>query len=159
VDIYLMRTSATEGNGAHLSPLGRQLARAIGHKIRTGFAPRFSHFVSSAAPCCVQSAELFAERTDYLGIIEIWPELGGGVPEPLLAKRILALGHLGTVTAAHNAIVLVGDEPWLSALGAVLVGRPTFPQLMHAQISMVSGGQPAWFFRPDAAAQAPLLVA
>ena len=51
------------------------------------------------------------------------------------------------------------DEPLLSALGAFLVGRPTFPPLVHSQVSIIKDRKPAWCFRPGEVGRSLLLVA
>jgi phosphohistidine phosphatase SixA len=158
MDIYLLRPGSAIIEGAHLSAAGRQWTRAIGHKACAAFRPAFSHVVASQLPACVQSAELFAERAEYLGIVEIWPELGFGVPAQIAASKIAALPQTHK-TSGDIALLVVTDEPALSALGAALIGRQTFPQSNPAQLSLIQRGAPIWFFRADAEAQAPLLVA
>ena len=44
-------------------------------------------------------------------------------------------------------------------LGAFLVGRPTFPPLVHAQVSVIRDRQPAWCMRPGEMGKSLLLVA
>lgn len=155
---YLLRKGHSEG--AHLSHEGRQSIRAIGTKIAKAFAPDYAYVVVSPEPSCVQSAEIFAERTSYLGVIEVWRELAVGVPAEVLGKRIAALGKDATQRGiAEPCVLVVGEEPWLSGLGAALIGRPTFPPPVYAQVSVIVNGRPTWFFRHSAEAHAPLLVA
>jgi phosphohistidine phosphatase SixA len=135
---------------AFLSLEGRQLVRAIGNKIRLDEEPSFDRILTSPLPACVQTAELFADRVDYVGVVEILPSLAGGVPPQVLAPTVLERG---------SRVALVGDEPHLSAIGAFLVGRPTFPPLMHAQISVIQDRKPAWCLRPGDLARSLLLVA
>ena len=98
----------------------------------------------------MQTAELFADRVDYVGIIEVLPALSNNVPPQVIAPLLLARG---------SSIVVVGDEPSLSNLGAFLIGRPTFPPLMHAQVSVIRDRQPAWCLRPGEITRQLLLVA
>jgi phosphohistidine phosphatase SixA len=149
VDLALLRMSLATDEG-HLSLEGRQIVRALGNRIRLNEEPSFDRFVTSAAPAAVQTAELFADRVDYIGVIEVLPALSGAVPPDVAAKQLLSRGE---------SIVVVGDEPFLSALGAFLVGRPTFPPLVHAQVSIIKDRTPAWCFRPGEVGRSQLLVA
>lgn len=149
MDLALLRASLTTDEG-HLSLDGRQIVRALGNRIRLNEEPSFDRFVTSPLPAAVQTAELFADRIDYIGVIEVLPALGGGVPPDVVAKQLLARGE---------SIMVVGDEPFLSALGAFMVGRPTFPPLVHAQVSIIKDRTPAWCFRPGETGRSQLLVA
>jgi phosphohistidine phosphatase SixA len=153
--IYLLRSSMAgpvDAPDAHryLSAEGRQVLRAIGSKIRLTEEPCFDRVISSPLPAVVQTAELFAERTDYVGVIETLPLLTPETPPSVIAPLVLERGE---------AVLVVGDEPVLSVLGAFLVGRPTFPQLVHAQVSVIEDRKPAWCLRPGDLARQLLLVA
>lgn len=155
--IYLLRSSLV-ANGADavppaqqfLSLEGRQIVRALGNKIKLTEEPSFDRFVTSAVPAAVQTAELFADRTDYVGVIETLPLLAPGTPASVIATELLARG---------NAIVVVADEPVLSSLGAFLVGRPTFPPSVHSQVSVIEDREPSWCLRPGELGRQLLLVA
>jgi phosphohistidine phosphatase SixA len=156
-DIFLLRSSlAVDDSPAvpeaprFLSAEGRQIIRALGNKLRLGEEPSFDRMVVSSAPVALQTAELFADRVDYVGVIEVLPSLSSGVPPQVIAPSLLERG---------NCICVVGDEPWLSALGAFLVGRATFPPLLHAQVSVIHDRQPAWCLRPGEIGRQLLLVA
>ena len=149
MDIALLRSSLGTDEG-HLSAEGRQIVRALGNRIRLNEEPSFDRFVTSPAPGAVQTAELFADRVDFIGVVEVLPALAGNVPPEVVAKQLLGRGE---------SIVVVGDEPFLSALGAFLIGRPTFPPLVHAQVSIIKDRQPAWCFRPGEVGRSQLLVA
>jgi len=157
VDIFLLRSSiAADDSPAvneahrHLSIEGRQLIRALGNKLRLSEEPSFDLIFTSPHATATQTAELFADRTDYVGVIEVMPALAGGVPPQVIAPLLLSRG---------SSIVVVGDEPSLSNLGAFLVGRPTFPPLLHAQVSVIRDRQPAWCLRPGETTRSLLLVA
>jgi phosphohistidine phosphatase SixA len=149
VDLALLRASLAADEG-HLSLEGRQIVRALGNRIRLNEEPSFDRFVTSPSPASVQTAELFADRVDYIGVIEVLPALSGTVPPEVAAKHLLGRGE---------SVVVVGDEPFLSALGAFLVGRPTFPPLVHSQVSIIKDRTPAWCFRPGETGRSQLLVA
>jgi phosphohistidine phosphatase SixA len=155
VDIYLLRSSITKDDSVpeqhrFLSAEGRQIIRALGNKLRLTEEPAFDRFVTSASPAAVQTAELFADRTDYVGVIEVLPLLDAATPASVIASTLLAQG---------TSIVVVADEPVLSNLGAFLVGRPTFPPGVHAQVSLIRDRQPAWCLRPGEIGRSLLLVA
>jgi phosphohistidine phosphatase SixA len=157
VEIYLLRSSLCVDDSpsvleAHrfLSREGRQLVRAIGNKIRLDEEPSFDCILTSPAPAAAQTAELFADRVDYVGVIEVLPSLAANVPPQVAAPLVLARGA---------TVAVVADEPTLSALGALLIGRPTFPPLLHAQVSVIKDRRPAWCLRPGDLARSLLLVA
>jgi phosphohistidine phosphatase SixA len=148
VDIFLLRSSIAEGGALSLE--GRQIVRALGNKLRLSDEPSFDRMLTSPVPAAVQTAELFADRLDYVGVIELLPSLSGNAPPQVIAPLLLARG---------TSIVVVGDEPELSALGAFLIGRPTFPPLVHAQVSLIRERKPEWFLRPGEMERRVLLVA
>lgn len=162
MDILLLRSSLVARDPADdaspavseahrfLSAEGRQIVRALGNRLRLNEEPSFDRFVTSPFPAAIQSAELFADRVDYVGVIEVLPALAGNVPPQVIVPLLLARG---------SSIVVVGDEPSLSALGAFLIGRPTFPPLLHGQVSMIKDRQPAWCLRPGDPVKSLLLVA
>jgi len=157
VQIYLLRSSLSADDSAttadahrYLSLEGRQLVRAIGNKIRLDEAPSFDRILTSPLAAATQTAELFADRVDYVGVVEVLPPLATNVPPQVVAPLVLARG---------STIAVVADEPTLSALGAFLVGRPTFPPLLHAQVSVILDRKPAWCLRPGEPTRSLLLVA
>lgn len=157
MNIFLLRASLAADAAptvpeAHryLSAEGRQIVRAIGSRLRLSEEPAFDRFVTSPMAAAVQTAELLADRVDYVGVVEVLPALGTTVPPHVVAPLLLARG---------TSMVVVGDEPSLSALGAFLVGRPTFPPLLHGQVSVIEEGRPAWCLRPGDTTRSLLLVA
>ena len=158
MDIFLVRSSLAADDSPsvpeahrHLSAEGRQIIRAIGNKLRLSEEPSFDAFFTSPLATATQTAELFADRVDYVGVIEVLPALANNVPPQVIVPMLLARGA--------SSMVLVADEPALSALGAFLVGRPTFPPLLHGQVSVIRDRQPAWCLRPGDMAKSLLLVA
>jgi phosphohistidine phosphatase SixA len=160
VDIFLLRASLTAQLGEdaatvpeahrHLSLEGRQMVRALGNKIRLNDEPSFARVFTSPLPAALQTAELFADRVDYVGLIEVMPGLANGVPPQVVAPLLLT---------SEGSILVVADEPALSALGAFLVGRTTFPPLVHGQVSVIRDRMPAWCLRPGDLGKQLLLVA
>lgn len=157
MDVFLLRTSLAEDLSpevpeAHrfLSREGRQLVRALGHVVRHGESLAFDRIVVSPSAVAAQTAELFAERVDFLGVVEVLPALAPGVPPQIAAPLLLA--------GRGAKVVVVADEPALSALGAFLIGRPTFPPLLHAQLSVIEDRKPGWSLRPGESTRSLLLT-
>jgi phosphohistidine phosphatase SixA len=157
VKFFLVRASLAEAGGGDvpeanrfLSLAGRQLVRAVGNHLRLNDEPSFDRIVTSPHAVAVQTAELFADRVDYIGAVEVMASLGAGFPPTLAAQALLGRGE---------TLAIIGEEPQLSALGAFLIGRPTFPPLQHAQVSFIQDRQPVWYLRADTLVRAPLLVA
>ena len=146
MDIFLLRCSLGE---RFLSRDGRQLVRAIGNKIRLTEQPSFDAVVTSPSATAIQTAELFAERIDHVGVIEVMPSLENDVPPQIAVPDLLAYGSL----------VVVADEPYLSSLGAFLISRPTFPMHFHAQVSVIKNRAPLWYMRADRLDKQLLIVA
>jgi phosphohistidine phosphatase SixA len=149
VDLFLVRTSLLERDGASLSLEGRQLIRAIGTKLRLDDSPSFDRIVTGSVPAAVQTAELFADRVDYVGVVEVLGALSSGVPPQVSAPLLLSRGA---------CVAVIADEPLLSDLGAFLVSQPAFPSHVPAQISLIRDGKPAWSLRPGELARAQLLL-
>ena len=156
MDFYLLRASLTDGDAglaeAHrfLSAEGRRLVRAVGNRVRLTERLTFDRMVTAPGAAAIQTAEVFAERVDYVGVIEVLPSLASGVPPSVATPLLMAQGV---------ATVVVAGEPSLSNLGAFLIGRPTFPPLLNGQLSVIENRQPAWCLRPDDEARSLLLVA
>lgn len=159
MDVFLLRTSLVDTGTSHLSAEGRRIVRALGNKLKLSDEPSFDRFVVSTEPAAVQTAELFADRTDYVGVIEALPLLADPkTPGEVVVSKLLERGSaLSAGTPA--AIVVVADEPILATVGAFLVGRPTFPPAVHAQISCIRDRRPEWFLRPGEIGRQVLLVA
>ena len=132
-----------------LSSEGRRMARAVGNVLRNkGIS--FEVMLSSPYARALQTAELIAERVDYMGVIEA---NNAFIPE--IPARV-ALAELSTY---NIDVAIVGHEPLISALGAMLISRPSFPPLKRGQISCIEDGNPLWFIDPHFLEIKPLLVA
>jgi phosphohistidine phosphatase SixA len=150
VDVFLLRSSLTDTGTAFLNAEGRRMVRALGNKLKLSDEPSFDRFVVSTEPAAIQTAELFADRTDYVGVIETLPLLATQSPGQVIVSHLLERG---------SSIVVVADEPMLATVGAFLVGRPTFPPAIHSQIALVRDRRPEWFLRPGEIGRQALLVA
>lgn len=122
-----------------LSPRGREAARVLGRLLReTRIEP--DAIVCSPLPRAVQTAELIAAGVDYIGHIESWRCLEPSAQPRVAANQISALGQ---------SVIVVGHEPSISALGAYLLGRPSFPPFRTAQCCAIEEGKPTFTARAD----------
>jgi len=122
-----------------LSVRGREAARVLARLLREQrIAP--DAIVCSPLPRAVQTAELLAAGLDYLGAISSWRCL-----EPSAHPRVAA----GEIATLGGAAVVVGHEPSISALGAFLLGRPSFPPFRTAQCCAIEDGKPTFLARAD----------
>lgn len=122
-----------------LSPRGREAARILGRLLReTRVEP--DAIVCSPLPRAVQTAELIAASVDYIGHIASWRCL-----EPSAQPRVAA-GQLASLGAS---VIVVGHEPSISALGAFLLGRPSFPPFRTAQCCAIEDNKPTFTARAD----------
>lgn len=153
--VYLVRASLTVDTPAdapraarHLSLRGRQVARATGTAL-TQHGDTIDAIYTSPEAAAVQTAELFADRVDHLGEVRVLQGVTAGLAPRAVADVVLAGG---------DAVMLVGEEPWLAAFGAFLVGSPAFPPARPAQVSLVEDGRPVWTLNPETLAFATLTL-
>jgi phosphohistidine phosphatase len=106
-----------QDNDRALSVRGRERVRAVaGALVEADEAPL--EIVTSQLARAVQTAEIVAIGTDLSardGSVEVRRELAPGAEVPALAREIIRQGR--------DRVMLVGHEPDLSSLVAVLVGR------------------------------------
>jgi len=146
VKVYLVRHAeavaedvAGSDRDRWLSARGREAARVLARLLREqGVAP--DAVLSSPLPRAVQTAELVAAGLDFLGIVEVLPYLTPGAHPRVAAEELVTRG---------DAVVVVGHEPSISALGAYLLGRPSFPPLRTAQACAIEHGAPTFTARAD----------
>lgn len=151
MDVWLLRSSLVDTGTAYLTAEGRRIVRALGNKLKMTEEPSFDRFLVSTEPAAVQTAELFADRNDYVGVIEALPILTDHkTPGSVVVSQILERG---------SCVVVVADEPILATVGAFLVGRPTFPPSLHGQVSFIRDRKPEWILRPGETGRQVLLVA
>jgi len=146
MQIYLVRhgdavpeEDAGSDRDRWLSPRGREAARILGRLLREQ-AVAIDAIVASPLPRAVQTAELLAAALDYLHPIATRRCL-----EPSAHPRV-AVGELGPL---GTAILVVGHEPSISSLGALLVGQPSLPSFRTAQCVAIEAGKPTWTARSD----------
>src|SRR5438128_2135765 len=122
-----------------LAPRGREHARVLGRLLREqNVAP--DAVLASPLPRAVQTAELVATGIDYLGHVATLRCLVPDAQPQVAAREILAAG---------GSVIVVGHEPSISALGAHLLGRPSFPPFRTAQCCAIEDGKPTFVARAD----------
>ncbi len=131
-----------------LTANGRKQARDLGDRLRWHDCVP-ARVWSSPLVRAVQTAELVVTTLHLEAAVEIVPDLApdGDVRAVVAAIRALATGAIA---------LLVGHEPGLSAIGALLTGRPDFAALDKAQAARIVDGQLKWTFAWDA--EAPQLA-
>jgi phosphohistidine phosphatase len=131
----------------HLTPHGRDQARCLGDRLRWHDCVP-THVWTSPLARAVQTAELVAAGLQSTVCVEIVPALApDGSPRDVVAAA-RALG-------ADAAVMLVGHEPSLSGIGALLVGAPDFEALAKAEAARIVDGALRWRFAWDAEAPVP----
>ncbi|MEO8698666.1 MAG: phosphohistidine phosphatase SixA [Kofleriaceae bacterium] len=128
----------------HLTPLGRDQARAIGDRMRWHDCLA-TRIWSSPLVRAVQTAELVAANLHDHIPVEVVPALA---PDGDARSVAAALRALGT-----GAVLIVGHEPLLSAIGSLVAGCE-FPSLAKAQAARIIDGRVRWRFAWDAEAAA-----
>lgn len=113
----------------HLTPDGRAQARALGRKLAQEGWP-VDRIWSSPLVRAVQTAELVAAELSGDRTVEILVALAPDGD----AREVEA-----AVKACAGAVVLVGHEPALSAVGDLLI-RGELPPLDKAQAVRIAGG-------------------
>jgi phosphohistidine phosphatase len=135
----------------HLTPKGRHQAKQLGDRLRWHDCKPAVIF---ASPCvrAVQTAELVIGQFEDDHPIEILPALAPGQhPRDLIA--------LLSQTPAGHCAFLVGHEPGLSGIGALLTHDPDFATLAKAQAARIVDGALRWRFAWDADAPVAALPA
>ena len=152
--VFLIRHSKAVAEGRvidehrYLSIEGRARAVAVGRALGVA-GVRFDRVLTSPLVRAVQTAELIARELAFAAEVEVLVALSPGLPPEVAARQIGAAG----------SVALVGHEPGISALGAVLVSRPSFPPLSPGQVSLIEDGRPGWTLNPESLEREPLLVA
>jgi phosphohistidine phosphatase len=132
----------------HLTPRGREQARCLGERMRWHDCVPTRVWASPLVRT-VQTAELVAATLHSDAAVEIVPALAPDGSPRDVAAAVRALPD-------DTAILLVGHEPSLSGIGALLVGARDFEGLAKAQAARIVDGVLRWRFAWDAAA--PVVV-
>jgi phosphohistidine phosphatase len=146
VKVYLVRHAeavpedvALRDDDRWLTARGREMARVLARLLREEKVEPDA-ILSSPLPRAMQTAELLADGLDYLGVVEALPALRPGT-HPRVAAEVLA--------TRGQAVIVVGHEPTISALGAFLLGLPAFPAMRTAQACAIENNAPTFTSRAD----------
>jgi len=122
----------------HLTAVGRDQARSLGDRLRWHDCEP-THIWTSPLVRAVQTAELVAAGLSATVAIEVVPGLAPGES----SRAVIAAVHALPATAS---IVLVGHEPGMSGLAALLLGQPDFAALAKAEAVRIVDGKLRWRF-------------
>ncbi len=131
----------------HLTPLGRTQARALGERMRWHDCVP-THVWTSPLVRALQTAELVTATMSSETAVEVVPALAADGS----ARDVVALVR---ALPADASVMLVGHEPSISAIGALLVDDPAFEALGKAQAVRILDGAVRWRFAWDDEAAAP----
>jgi phosphohistidine phosphatase len=115
----------------HLTPHGRQQARALGERLRWHDCTPTQVWASPLVRA-VQTAELVLGALGVELTVTATPALAPGEDVRPLTQRLSRL-------AADEVVMLVGHEPILSGLGALITSAAEFDSLAKAEAVRVDG--------------------
>ncbi len=130
----------------HLTALGRKQATGLGDRLRWHDCEP-THIWTSPLVRAVQTAELLAAGLHAEVAVTVAPALAPGESARAIVAALQAL-------PADACVVLVGHEPGLSGIGALLAGRADLAPLDKAEAARIVDGQLRWRFAWDAEAPA-----
>ena len=122
----------------HLTPAGRAQAQSLGDRLRWHDCTP-THIWTSPLVRAVQTAELVATGLASPIAVEVVPALAPGENVRSVLTAVQAL-------AADACVLLVGHEPGISSVGALLLGASDFPPLDKAEAARISEGALSWRF-------------
>ena len=125
----------------HLTAVGRSQARAIGDRLRWHDCTP-THIWSSPLVRAIQTTELVVARFASSIAVETMPALAPGENPRDVVAALRAL-------PGDSIVLLVGHEPGLSGVGALLVGKPDFEGLAKAEAARIIDGALRWRFSCD----------
>lgn len=120
----------------HLTQEGRMQAVALGDRLRWHDCTPTQIWTSPLVRA-VQTAELVAAGLKSTVPVEVVPLLAPGESARSLLAIVAAL-------PADASVLLVGHEPGLSGLGALLAGTPEFAVLVKAEAARLVDGTVRW---------------
>lgn len=137
-------TVAVRDPHRNLTAHGRTQARALGERMRWHDCSP-THVWTSPLVRAVQTAELVCSGMNPELTVDSLPALA---PDGALRDVVAALKAL----PALSGVMLVGHEPSLSAIGALIVGDPKFGAIAKAEAVRIVDGAVRWRFAWDAEA-------
>ena len=134
-------TGISDGHRS-LTRAGRDSVRAVGRVLREA-SVAFDVLVTSPLVRAVQTAELLADATDYLGEIASHAAFTPGAHPRITLERL-------AVYPEARSIAIVGHEPCMSDLAAFIVAQPGFAPFRQAQVCLFEDRKPVWKLHPEA---------
>lgn len=128
----------------HLTARGRTQASSLGERLRWHDCEPTAVWTSPLVRA-VQTAELVAIGLQSQREIESVPALAPGEDVRAVIAKLEAL-------PADALVVIIGHEPALSGIGAVITSRPDFPALAKSEAARIVDGALRWLFAWDAEA-------
>lgn len=128
---------------------GRAQAAGLGDRMRWHDCMP-THIWTSPLVRAVQTAELVCSNLHATCVIDVIPALS---PAPDGDVRVVVAALQALPRTA--AVMIVGHEPGLSAVGALLVNDPRFEALSKAQCVRIVDGVVRWRFDGDGEAPIP----
>lgn len=154
VEVFLIRhaeavdeTLELRDPSRHLTAHGRTQAKSLGDRLRW-YDCEPTHIWTSPLVRAVQTAELVAAGLQTTTSVDVLPALAPGESTREIEAALRAL-------PAGSAVVLVGHEPGMSGIGALLVGALDFEALGKAEAVRIIDGKLRWRFAWNAEAPAP----
>jgi len=150
VEVFLIRHAAAVDETLelrdplrHLTPEGREQAKALGDRLRWHDCHP-THLWTSPLVRAVQTAELVAAGLQIPIAVDVLPHLAPGESPRAVQKALEALPR-----DAH--VILVGHEPGISGIGELLLGGD-LAALQKAEAVRIIDGKLRWRFAWDAEA-------
>jgi phosphohistidine phosphatase len=133
-----------DDGGRFLSGRGRRTMRGVAAWLARKGERRPRTIWTSPLVRAVQSAEILAEHADIEDDVVAIPELSPSYDARALIERLATFA----ASANSEALALVGHEPSLSTLGAMLLREASIPSLKKAAVlglSWSAGESERWF--------------
>jgi phosphohistidine phosphatase len=145
VDVFLIRhaeaideTLELRDPARHLTAAGRAQATSLGDRLRWHDCTP-THIWTSPLVRAVQTAELVATGLASTIAVEVMPALAPGESERSVLAAVQAL-------PADACVLLVGHEPGMSGIGALIINVTDFAPLDKAEAARITDGQLRWRF-------------
>ena len=143
MDVFLVRHAAAIDETLelrdpmrHLTQDGRAQATSLGDRLRWHDCVP-THVWTSPLVRAVQTAELVTVALKVDITIEVLPALAPGENGRAVEAAVKQLDP-------HAVVMLIGHEPGLSGVGALLTGAADFAQLGKAEAARIVDGQLRW---------------
>ena len=130
----------------HLTAAGRTQATSLGDRLRWHDCVP-THIWTSPLVRAVQTAELVATGLASTIAVEVVPALAPGENARTVLAAVQAL-------PSDASVLLVGHEPGISGIGALILGVPDLAPLDKAEAARITDGALRWRFAWNADAPA-----